>query len=168
MHDPYLGDEPTTTDKSSPGAQTMRESIPLAAPINPVYLNGSSTRSMAETNLQKVGYDAPATPDTPFSPLPPRVQTAPNAPAITPQIGWLEKMSVPIPPQGAPGGSPFNAPAASPGFNPAPIAPAVPMDSQWSNGRMSTPSGIDPAIANSPDQPKPSFFHKIWDAISGE
>lgn len=168
MHDPYLGDEPTTTDKSSPGAQTMRESIPLAAPINPVYVNGSGTPSMAETNLQKVAYDAPATPATPFSPLPPRVQTAPNAPAITPQIGWLEKMSVPIPPQGAPGGRPSNAPAASPGFNPAPIAPAVPMDSQSSNGRMSTPSGTDPAIANSPDQPKPSFFHKIWDAISGE
>ncbi len=79
-------------------------------------------------------------------------------------------MSVPIPAQGAPGGSPSYAPAAGPqrGFNPAPIAPAASMDSQWAPGRMPTPSGTDPAIDNSPEQPKPSLFHKIWDAMSGE
>ena len=48
MHDPYLGDEPTTTDKTSPGAQAMRESLPPAAPINPAYLSRRSTPSMAD------------------------------------------------------------------------------------------------------------------------
>jgi hypothetical protein len=167
MHDPYLGDEPTTTDKSSPGAQTMREAMPVAAPINPVYLSRRSTPSMDDAPVQRVGYDSASTPATS---LPPRVQTSPGAQPISPEIGWLEKMSSPIPGPGMPMGAPSNAPAGAPqrGFNPAPIAPPVSMDSQWAAGRTSYPASNDPAIANSPDQPKPSFFHKVWDALGGD
>jgi hypothetical protein len=170
MHDPYLGDEPTTTDKVGAGAQAMRESIPQAAAYNPAYLSRSSTPSMADSPVQKVGYDSPATQDTASGYIPPKVQTGPNTAPLSPQLGWLEKMSVPIPPQGAPSGYPPNAPPGIPprGFNPAPASPPVSMDSQWAAGRMTDPSATDPASANSPDQPKPGFFHKVWDAISGE
>jgi hypothetical protein len=170
MHDPYLGDDATTTDKSSPGAQTMREAMPVAAPINPVYLSRRSTPSTDDAPVRPVGYDSASTPATPSPAFSPRVQTNPNAQAISPEIGWLEKMSAPIPGPGAPPGGPYSAPATAPqrGFNPAPIAPPVSMDSQWAAGRMPYPSTNDPAISNSPDQPKPSFFHKVWDALGGD
>jgi hypothetical protein len=105
-------------------------------------------------------------------------------PSLNPQIGWLEKMSTPIPPQGGPptqpyapqpyagqiySGQPYGQTAPPQrGFNPAPIAPPASADTQWSAGRASAPSTVDPAIANSPDQPKPGFFEKMWNTISGE
>jgi hypothetical protein len=181
MHDPYLGDDAITTDKASPGAQTMRESMPTGAPINPVYANRYANAGAAEAAVQKVGYD---TPDTPRPALTPQVQTSPNVPSLNPQIGWLEKMSTPIPPQNAPptqtyapqpfagqiySGQPYVQTVPSqPGYNPAPVAPPASPGAQWpAAGRASTPP-TDPAIANAPDQPKPGFFEKMWNTISGE
>jgi hypothetical protein len=170
MHDPYLGDEPTTTDKSSPAAQTMRERIPVPAYVDPAYLSRRSAPSTDDSPVRPVGYDSASTSSPPSTAYPPRVDTNPATPALSPQIGWLEKNSAPIPGQGPPMAAPFNpVPAASQRpFNPAPISPPVSMDSQWSAGRMTYPSTTDPAIDNSTEQPKPSFFHKIWDAIGGE
>jgi hypothetical protein len=188
MHDPFLGDDATTTDRLSPGAQAMRESMPTGATINPVYVSRTPLPVMSDTPVQRVGYDAPV-------PGGPRVQTTPNTPSLNSQINWLERMSTPIP-QGAlqpgqayagqqtapQGGLPPQAysqqnmapPYAQTGmppqrgFNPAPLAQPVPGDTQWQAGRMATPSGADPAVANSPDQTKPGFFQKVWGAISGE
>ncbi|HUE12941.1 MAG TPA: hypothetical protein VMR25_02150 [Planctomycetaceae bacterium] len=170
MHDPYLGDDPTTTDKANAGAQAMRESIPQGAAINPAYLSRSSTPSMTDSPVQKVGYESSATQDTPTGYSAPKVQTGPNTAPLSPQLGWLEKMSVPIPPQGAPGGYPPNAPPGVPprSYNPTPSSPPSSMDSQWAAGRMTDSSGAVPGSPNSPDQPQPGFFHKVWDAISGE
>lgn len=187
LHDPYLGDEPTTTDKSGPGGQAMRESLPIAAPVNPVYVSRNGAPTMTDAPVQRVTYDSASPQYAPSSP-PPKIQTSPDVPSLNPQISWLEKMSTPIPAQGMPpqgmapgmptqGASspPFHplppngqAMAAERGFNPAPIAPPASTDTQWSAGRMSTPTGADPAVANSPDQPKPGFFQKVWGAISGE
>jgi hypothetical protein len=181
MHDPFLGDDATTTDKLSAGAQTMRESMPTGATINPVYVSRSSLPVMTDTPVQRVGYNTPvpgAVPVTPRAPLPAELQSS------NPQINWLEKMSAPIPPQGAMPppqayagqqtapqqyvGQPYPPVPQQRGFNAAPIAQPVAGDTQWQPGRMATPSGTDPTAGNSPDQPKPGFFQKVWGAISGE
>ena len=178
MHDPFLGDDATTTDKQSAGAQAMRESMPMGATINPVYVSRSSLPVLTDTPVQRIGYDTPAAAASP------RMQAAADTQALNPQLSWLEKMSVPIPPQGAMpsaqayagqqtapqpyAGQPYPPVPQPRGFNTAPIAQPVSGDVQWQPGRMATPSGTDPTAGNSPDQPKPGFFQKMWGAISGE
>ncbi len=180
MHDPFLGDDATTTDKQSAGAQAMRESMPTGATINPVYVSRTPLPAMTDTPVQRVGYNAPAPAASPLG----RMQGTPETQALNPQLNWLEKMSVPIPPQGAmPSAQAYAGQQTAPqpyvgqpyppvpqprGFNAAPIAQPVPGDTQWQPGRMATPSGTDPTAGNSPDQPKPGFFQKVWGAISGE
>jgi hypothetical protein len=158
MHDPYLGDEPTTTDKLGPAAQSMRESMPTGAPISQAFL----TKGVPDPSIQRTAYDS----DTPRPALVPRVQTNPETPSLNPQIGWLEKMSTPMPPMGMPAPTTSQMPSQR-GYNGAPIAPPASADTQWPAGRIPAQQP-DPAIANSPDQPKPGFFQKIWGAISGD
>ena len=173
MHDPFLGDDATTTDKLSPGAQAMRESMPTAAPINPVYVSRTPASLYP---VQRVGYDAPAAS---------KLQTSPDAPTLNPQLGWLEKMSMPLPPQGMPpaqsyagqqtapqqpyAGQPYPPVPQPRGYNVVPLAQPAPGNPQWQPAPTGTPSaGTNPAIANSPDQPKPGFFEKMWNAVSGQ
>jgi hypothetical protein len=167
MHDPFLGDDATTTDKLSAGAQTMREAMPTGATINPVYVTRNAPPTMYPDPVQRVGYDSPA-------PAAPKVQTSPDAPTLNPQLGWLEKMSMPIPSSGLPpaqayagqqtapqqyAGQPYPGVPQPRGYTVTPLAPP---------SSASAPPGTDPALANSPDQPKPGFFQKMWGAISGE
>jgi hypothetical protein len=145
----------------------MREATPIPASISPVYLSRRSAPT-DDSPVLPAGYES-----TPTTTVPRRVATNPEMQTINPQIGWLEKMSAPIPSgPGAPGPMPQAGmpPAGMPprGFNPAPIAPPVSPDNQWTAGRTAYPSTNDPAIANSPDQPKPGFVHKMWDALGGD
>jgi hypothetical protein len=177
MHDPFLGDDATTTDKLSPGAQAMREAMPTAAPINPVYLSRTPTPASSYP-VQRVGYDSPA-------PAAAKLQTSPDAPTLNPQLGWLEKMSSPLPPQGMPpaqsyagqqtapqqpyGGQPYPAVPQPRGYNVVPLAQPAPGNPQWQPAPTGTPSsGGGSAVASSPDQPKPGFFEKMWNAVSGQ
>lgn len=168
MHDPYLGDDATTTDKLSPGAQTMRETLPTSAAINPVYINRTAAPSMVPDPVQRVGYDSPAMPAAP------RVQTSPDTPSLNPQVSWLEKMSTPLPPQGLPPANSYTGQQTAPQPYAGQPYPPVPQPRGYTvtplalpPSSSATPSGSDPAIANTPDQ-KPGFFQKMWGAISGE
>jgi hypothetical protein len=156
MHDPYLGDDSTTTDKLSAGVQAMRESSPSGAPINHVYLSGNGTPSTDYSSVQRVAYESSA-PQAPPGYIPPKVQASAEAQALSPQLNWMEKMSMPIPPQGAPPPSGYNTAGQADGraFNPTPTV------------RPPQPTG-DSSLGVAPDQPKPGFFEKVWDSIVGD
>jgi hypothetical protein len=157
MHDPYLGDDATTTDKLSAGAQAMRESLPTGAPINHVYLSSNGAPASDSSPIQKVAYESSA-PQAPSGYIPPKVQVSPEAQALSPQLSWMEKMSQPIPPQGAPPpSSNYNTAGAavSRPFNPLPTA-------------TPQPSSSTSSLGVAPDQPKPGFFEKVWDSIVGD
>jgi hypothetical protein len=156
MHDPYLGDDSTTTDKMSAGVQAMRESTPAGAPINHVYLSGNGTSSTDYSTVQRVGYESSA-PQAPPGYIPPKVQASPEAQALSPQLSWMERMSMPIPPQSAPPVSSYNTAGQADGrpFNPIPTV-------------RPTPAPSDSQLGTAPDQPKPGFFEKVWDSIVGD
>jgi hypothetical protein len=156
MHDPYLGDDSTTTDKLSAGVQAMRESTPSGAPINHVYLSGNGTPATDYSTVQRVAYESSA-PQAPPGYIPPKVQASSEAQSLSPQLNWMERMSMPIPPQGAPPPSSYNTAGQTDGrpFNPMPTV------------RPPQPTG-DSSLGVAPDQPKPGFFEKVWDSIVGD
>ncbi len=155
MHDPYLGDDATTTDKLSAGVQAMRESTPTGAPINHVYLSGNAAPASDSSPVQRVAYESSA-PQAPPGYIPPKVQASPEAQALSPQLSWMERMSQPIPPQGAPLSSNYNTAGQADG---RPFVP-VPRTTLQPTG--------DASLGVAPDQPKPGFFEKVWDSIVGD
>jgi hypothetical protein len=166
MHDPFLGDDATTTDKLSPGAQAMRETLPTGAPVNPIYVNRTAPPAMISDPVQRVGYDMP-------TPTGPKAQATPDTAALNPQLSWLEKMSVPLPPQGLPPAQAYAGQQTAPQTYASPPFQGVPQPRGYTvtplapSGSATVPA-TDPALANSPDQPKQGFFQKVWGAISGE
>lgn len=186
LHDPFLGDEPTPTQKSSAGERTLREATPQAASLRTIYPANPNPATMPTYPTQQVVYETPAS-RMPTAGSSKAVSPA-DAQSISPQIGWLEQMSVPLPPPGAQAGyppagrSPGYPPAVPaagypptgyppagypPSSNSAPIAPPVTMDSRWaSSGRTPYPPGGDPAVnAANEQQQQPGFFHKMWNAM---
>jgi len=182
LHDPFLGDEPTPTQKSSAGERTLREMTPQAANLRTIYPANPSPATSRTYATQQVVYESPASRTTTVGSS--KAVAPADAQSISPQIGWLEQMSVPLPPPGAPagyppGGRPPGYPSAVPsaGYPPAgyppsgnsaPIAPPVTMDSRWASAGRTPypPRGSDPAInAANEQQQQPGFFHKMWNAM---
>jgi hypothetical protein len=150
LHDPYLGDEPNTTNKSTAGENSFRESLPNFAPMTPtVSLNrplptmtddqtAHSTGSFAD--LAAVGSGRPRT-----------VADTDNQPA---KVRWPEN-------QPAPGSQSAAVPASS----------AAPAGQPAAKVAYSSPSAYVPAPAaesSTGSTSQPGYFRKLWNALKGD
>jgi hypothetical protein len=155
LHDPYLGDDPTTTQKSTAGENSLRETLPTDVPLSPALsLNRPLPRMSDElpaptTTASKANYATPAGVSQT------QAVTAGQNPAA--RVRWPE--SDPAASATAP------APAAStiPGATPAPSDTPSP-SARYSYAPVTSSSW---ANSNSADD-HPGFFHRVWSAITGE
>jgi hypothetical protein len=157
LHDPYLGDDPTTTQKSTAGENSLRETLPTDVPLSPTLsLNRPLPRMSDElaappTTASKANYATPAGVS----------QTQAVAAGQNPaaRVRWPES-------DAAPASATAQAAAAptTPGTTPAPSD--VPSPSARYSYAPVTSSSWAQSTSSADDHP--GFFHRVWTAITGE
>ncbi len=160
LHDPYLGDDPNSTNKSTAGEKSFRETTSSYAPL-------SSALSL-DRPLPKMTDDLPQQPAAASYPVAAgagRVQTAADSDNQPAKVRWPESQP---------------APTSQSAVPLAPSAPAVQADDRSGYSSPSayalptTPAKVFAPVrvsnwpsSDSEDQ-NPGFFRRIWNAISGE
>jgi hypothetical protein len=160
LHDPYLGDDPNSTNKSTAGEKSFRETTSSYAPL-------SSALSL-DRPLPKMTDDLPQQPAAASYPVAAgagRVQTAADSDNQPAKVRWPESQP---------------APTSQSAVPLAPSAPAVQADDR---SGYSSPSAYAPPttpakvfapvrVSNWPssdsEDQNPGFFRRVWNAISGE
>jgi hypothetical protein len=157
LHDPYLGDEPTSTAKCTPAQNSMRETVPSFDPMSSgLSLNRPLPRMNDELHQQPVASSYPA-------PAVTRTQAVADGENQAAKVHWPES-------QPAPNSQPrIVAPAL---VAPAPTTPAAQTDahSPYSsrNHYSYAPQAADPWHNGSAEDQHPGYFRRLWNALKGE
>ncbi len=194
LHDPYFGDEPTSTKKSTAAENSLRENLPDEVPLNPALsldrplpmmstevanppvaaLNrpsAAASRSAAAPGgiTQTVGttqtFGGPQTAGG--------TQSAGSTPTQAGKAHWPE--SDPAPPSqstaaATPGWAGPNSGAYTPAAYPStgvPQAPAAPPANSTARYPYTPPTN-DPVTPASPDAQHPGYFRRVWSALTGD
>jgi hypothetical protein len=170
LHDPYSGDEATTTAKSSVTENTLREKNVEFAPMNASLSLDRPLPQMRDELMQPAAPNGGGSRQQP--PAYASQATAPNqtayaSQATTPnQTAYASQTASPIQTQSA-----SDAQATNPAAAPVPPA-AAPGATPSQPGRMVfapySPTGTAPGVPFNSDAPRPGFLDRVWTAISGE
>jgi len=149
LHDPYLGDEPTSTSKSTAGEKSFRETLPSYAPLSPALSLNRPLPTMSD-ELPQQPAAAPSS-----AAAAGRVQTVADVDSQPARVRWPESQPAP------------SSQAAVPW---APSAPAVPTDSRSSYSLRSgyAPPTTDPWVKAPTEEPHPGYFRRLWNALVGD
>ncbi len=155
LHDPYLGDEPTTTQKSTAGENSLRETLPSYAPLNSsLSLNRPLPRMTSE--LPQYPAEVSIAPSAPSGVSQTQaVAAGQNQPA---RVRWPESDAAPASPQAAAAPASQQS-AASPQFDGQ--APATPRYSY-------APITLKSWTPDTSEEQHPGYFHRLWNALVGE
>jgi hypothetical protein len=168
MHDPYLGDEPHSTQKSTAGENSLRETLPDYTPLNPALsLNRPLPRMEDLPEQQAAAPRAPAAVNQPQASQPQVTQT---------HYGQSQTFAAP---QSQPARVrwPETDPAAAPAQTAAaPVDQAAPNSNTGANqfdGRSGPRYSYAPVHmkswkADSSEEEQPGYFRKLWNALTGE
>jgi hypothetical protein len=175
MHDPFLGDDPMLTQKSTAGEKSMREGNPYYVSPNPNYnLNRplpviGDDPSQANAANQHSQTAAASTS---------RIQTIGESQNQAAAANWPETEAAQSGPQKF---APSTLPAASQQIASrpygqiseprvtAPIAPPIQPDPKWSSPSRTpyAPPTTDP-MAPAPSEDHPGYFRRLWNTMRGE
>jgi hypothetical protein len=175
MHDPFLGDDPMLTQKSTAGEKSMREGNPYYVSPNPNYnLNRPLPVIGEDPSQANAANQHSQTAATSTS----RIQTVGDSQNQAAAAHWPESESAQSTPQKfasstLPAPNPQTAGGAHGQISEprvtAPIAPPVQPDPKWSSPSRTpyAPPTTDPwAPATSEDHP--GNFRRLWNAMRGE
>jgi hypothetical protein len=149
LHDPYLGDEPTSTSKSTAGEKSFRETLPSYAPLNPALSLNRPLPTMSD-ELPQQPAAAPSS-----AAAAGRAQTVADVDSQPARVRWPESQP---------------APSSQAAAHWAPSAPAVPTDARSSYSLRSgyVPPPTDPWVKAPTEEPHPGYFRRLWNALVGD
>jgi hypothetical protein len=149
LHDPYLGDEPTSTSKSTAGEKSFRETLPSYAPLNSALSLNRPLPTMSDELHQQPAV-APSSVASAG-----RAQTVADVDSQPARVRWPESQPAP------------SSQAAVPR---APSAPAVPTDARSSYSLRSAYASptSDPWVKAPTEEPHPGYFRRLWNALVGD
>jgi hypothetical protein len=175
MHDPFLGDDPMLTQKSTAGEKSMREGNPYYVSQNPNYnLNRPLPVIGDEPSQANAVNQHSQTPAASAS----RIQTVGESQNQGVAVRWPENDAALPTPQKYPsstGQSASQQSASGPRGQvsearvAAPIAPPIQPDPKWSSPSRTpyAPPTSDPWTP-APEEDHPGYFRRLWNAMRGE
>jgi hypothetical protein len=149
LHDPYLGDEPSSTNKSTAGEKSFRETMPSYAPLSSTISLDRPLPTMTDELPQQ-----PATASSSGSAGGGRVQTAAGSDNQAAKVRWPESQPAPT------------------SQSAVPLAPSAPTVQAGGRSGYSSPSGYappttDPWVKVPTEETQPGYFRRLWNALSG-
>jgi hypothetical protein len=150
LHDPFLGDDATTTQKSTPGENSLREPAANFVPLNPTLSLNHPLPKMSD-ELPQQGPVAP--PSTNAGPNITRTQATADPESQAAKAHWPEGQTATAPQSAAPSAAPAASSAQSQASN--------------SPGGSYAPPTSDPYAPASTDTPRPGYFRRLWNAMTG-
>jgi hypothetical protein len=168
MHDPYLGDEPHSTHKSTAGENSLRESLPDYTPLNPgLSLNRPLPRMDDVPEQQAAAPQAPGAVSQPPAGQTQVTQTHYGqsqtfaAPQSQPaRVRWPETDPAPAPAQTAAAPVDQAAPNSNTGANQ--------FDGRSGPRYSYAPVHMKSWKPDSSEEEQPGYFRKLWNALTGE
>jgi hypothetical protein len=160
LHDPFLGDEPSSTQKSTAGENSLRESTPQFVRLNPTYTLNRPLPVMTDEMRELAS--APSSPAVATAAA--RTQTAADTGNQPANVRWPEGESTVPASQTAAAGPTQEGRVTVPV-----VSPAQP-DARWSSGSRVpyAPPATDPWVPGTSDEQRPGYFHRLWNAMIGE
>jgi hypothetical protein len=175
MHDPFLGDDPMLTQKSTAGERSMREGNPYYVSPNPNYsLNRPMPVIGDDPSQANAANQHAQTAAASAGRIPPVGESQNQAAAVR----WPETEAAMLTPQKFASSNiqPASQQTASGPYGQvseprvaAPIAPPIQPDPKWSSPSRTpyTPPTTDP-WAPAPSEDHPGYFRRLWNAMRGE
>ena len=160
LHDPYLGDDANSTQKSSAGEKSLRESLPDFTPLNSTLTLNRPLPRMNDELPQQPLVAQPAVAPVPVATPITRTQAVADDNQAA-KVRWPES-------QPAPSSQSTDALAAAPAVQSAPAARVVQPVPPATPPKVFAPVTINNWAPSSSDDQKPGFFRRIWSAITGE
>jgi hypothetical protein len=171
LHDPYFGDEPTSTKKSTAAENSLREMLPDEVPLHPA-LSLDRPLPMMSTEVA----NPPVAASNPPSAATSRSAAGPGG--VTQTVGstqtqaaaakahWPESDPAPASQSTAAPSTGAYTPAAysSTGASQAPAAASANSTARYPY----TPPTTDPVTPPSPDAEHPGYFRRLWSALTGD
>jgi len=150
LHDPYLGDDPNSTNKSTAGEKSFRETASSYAPLSSALSLDRPLPTMTDELPQP-----PAAASSSVAAGAGRVQTAADTDNQPAKVRWPESQPAPT------------------SQSVVPLAPSAPTVQAGGRSGYSSPSGYappatDPWVKVPTEEPHPGYFRRLWNAISGE
>jgi hypothetical protein len=150
LHDPYLGDEPNSTNKGTAGEKSFRETLPNYAPLSSALSLNRPLPTISDEPAQQ-----PAAASSSAIAGAGRAQTVADTDNQPAKVRWPESQPAPT------------------SQSAVPLAPSAP--TVQANGRSgySSPSGYaptatDPWVKAPTEDPHPGYFRRLWNALTGD
>jgi hypothetical protein len=148
LHDPYLGDEANSTNKSTAGEKSFRETLPSYAPISSALSLNRPLPTMTDELPQQPAASSSATAGAG------RVQTAAGTDNQAARVRWPESQPAPT------------------SQSAVPLTPSAPTVQAGGRSGYSSPSGYappttDPWVKVPTEETQPGYFRRLWNALSG-
>ncbi len=181
LHDPYFGDEATSTKKSTAAENSLREMLPDEVPLHPALSLDRPLPVMSTevANPPVAALNPPNDAASRSAAAPGGVMQAVGGPQTQgAKVHWPE--SDPAPPSQSTGNGTFGwggvgSATAGPAPNP-PATNAAPAASQSSSATQPnstarypyTPPTTNPVPPASADSQQPGFFRRVWSSLTGD
>jgi hypothetical protein len=171
LHDPYFGDEATSTKKSTAAENSLREMLPDEVPLHPALSLDRPLPVMSTevANPPVAASNPPNAAASRFAAAPGGVMQAVGGPQTQgAKVHWPE--SDPAPPSQSTAAFSGSSRSAYPASNPptaASQAPAAPPANSTARYPY-TPPTTDPVTPASADAEHPGFFRRVWSSLTGE
>jgi hypothetical protein len=179
LHDPFLGDERASAQKTTAGENSLREDVPRFVHMNPNFSLDRPLPAMNDEMSQRTASAASATTATQ------QTQGTASAESETTRVRWPESESSSAPSLRNPATSyprPLAGASAGAGASgqtsayygqearvTAPIAPPLQPDPRWTSASRTpyAPPTTDPWTPSTTDE-HPGYFRHLWNALIGE
>lgn len=173
LHDPYFGDEATSTKKSTAAENSLREMLPDEVPLHPALSLDRPLPVMSTevANPPVAASNPPNAAASRFAAAPGGVMQAVGGPQTQgAKVHWPESDPAPPSQSTAAAFSGSSRGAYTPAANTptsASQAPAAPPANSTARYPY-TPPTTDPVTPASADAEHPGFFRRVWSSLTGE
>jgi hypothetical protein len=180
LHDPYFGDEPTSTKKSTAAENSLRENLPDEVPLHPALSLDRPLPMMSTevANPPVAAFNRPSAAATRYAAAPGGItqtvgttqtfggtQSSGSTPTQAGKARWPESDPAPTSQSPAAPSTGAYTPATYPSTG-VPQAPAAPPANSTARYPY-TPPTTDSVPPASPDS-HPGYFRRVWSALTGD